>query len=140
MAADLQQSRPLLLLLEDEASLVGALLGLLEADFEIDVAGTVEEARMLLGTRSYAIILSDHMLPGKVQGLDFLIEAMERQPAAKRILMTGYLNPELLGRSVSLAGLSACLLKPMDLAKLGGVLKQALAGPGGVSPTGTAQS
>lgn len=140
MAEDLRQSRPLLLLLEDEGALVGALLGHLEADFEVDVAGTVDEARMLLASRSYAIILSDHMLPGKVQGLDFLMEAMERQPAAKRILMTGYLNPELLGRSVSLARLSACLLKPMDLAKLGTVLKQALSGPGGAPPTGTAQS
>lgn len=140
MAEDFQQSRPLLLLLEDEGALVAALLGHLETDFEVDVAGTVDEARMLLAARSYAIILSDHMLPGKVQGLDFLMEAMERQPAAKRILMTGYLNPELLGRSVSLARLSACLLKPMDLAKLGTVLKQTLAGPGVIPSTGTAQS
>src|SRR5688572_766774 len=90
-------ARPLLLLVEDEA------------------AGTVDEARLLLGSRKYALILSDHMLPGRDQGLDFLVEALERQPAAKRILMTGYLNPDLLGRSVNLAGLSACLLKPVDM-------------------------
>ena len=140
MVEEFQQPRPLLLLLEDEGPLVNALLGFLDADFEIDVAGTVDEARMLLAARSYAIILSDHVLPGKVQGLDFLMEAMERQPAAKRILMTGYLNPELLGRSVSLARLSACLVKPMDLAKLGTVLKQVLAGAGGGPPAGTTQS
>lgn len=121
-------SRPLLLLLEDETTLAAALVGNLEADFEIDVAGTAEEARLLLASRVYDLILSDHMLPGEAQGLDFLLEALERQPAAKRILMTGYLNPDLLSRCVSVARLSACLLKPVDLAKLRTVLQQALAG------------
>jgi DNA-binding NtrC family response regulator len=128
MAGADQPPRPLLLLLEDEAQLAGALRDNLEADYEIDTAGTVEEARLLLATRRYAIILSDHMLPGREQGLDFLVEAMQRQPAAKRILMTGYLNPELLGRSVALAQLSACLLKPVDMGALRAELRRALTG------------
>jgi DNA-binding NtrC family response regulator len=127
MADAVTPSRPLLLLVEDEATLVAALVPNLENDFEIDVAGTADEAGMLLGSRQYAIILSDHMLPGKVQGLDFLVQALERQPSAKRILMTGYLNPDLLGRSVNLAQLSACLLKPVDTAKLRQELHRALA-------------
>lgn len=122
-----KSSRPPLLLVEDETTLVGALVANLENEFEIEVAGTVDEARLLLGSRKYAIILSDHMLPGKDQGLDFLVEALERQPTAKRILMTGYLNPDLLGRSVSLAQLSACLLKPVDMANLRQELHRALA-------------
>jgi DNA-binding NtrC family response regulator len=126
--ADISKSlRPLLLLVEDEATLVGALVANLENDYEIEVAGTADEARLLLGSREYAVIVSDHMLPGMAQGLDFLIEAMERQPAAKRILMTGYLNADLLGRSVTLAQLSACLIKPVDMAKLRQELQRALA-------------
>lgn len=126
MADISKSSRPLLLLVEDEATLVGALVANLENDFEIEVAGTADEARLLLGSREYAIIVSDHMLPGEAQGLDFLIEAMERQPKAKRILMTGYLNADLLGRSVTLAQLSACLIKPVDVAKLRVELQRAL--------------
>jgi DNA-binding NtrC family response regulator len=126
MADDVKPSRPTLLLLEDEVSLVSALTANLEPDYEIEVAGTVAEARLLLGTRRFAIILSDHMLPGVAQGLDFLVEALERQPTAKRILMTGYLNPELLGRSLTLAKLSACLLKPVDIAKLKQELQRAM--------------
>jgi DNA-binding NtrC family response regulator len=68
------------------------------------------------------------MLPGRAQGLDFLVEALQRQPEAKRILMTGYLNPDLIGRSVSLAQLSACLLKPVDIGRLKQELKRALGG------------
>lgn len=127
MADIAKPSRPLLLLVEDEATLVGALVANFEKEYDIEVAGTVDEARLLLGSRSYAVIVSDHMLPGQTQGLDFLIEAMERQPAAKRILMTGYLNADLLGRSVTLAQLSACLIKPVDIAKLRTELQRALA-------------
>lgn len=121
-------SRPSLLLVEDEVTLVAALRENLEMEYDVEVAGTVEEARLLLSSRKFDVILSDHMLPGKDQGLDFLVEALERQPATKRILMTGYLNPDLLGRSVSLAQLSACLLKPVDPAQLKLELRRALAG------------
>jgi DNA-binding NtrC family response regulator len=128
MADIAKPSRPLLLLVEDEVTLVEALIANFENEYDIEVAGTVDEARLMLGSRKYALIVSDHMLPGDAQGLDFLIEAMERQPAAKRILMTGYLNADLLGRSVTLAQLSACLIKPVDIAKLRAELQKALAG------------
>ena len=128
MADAAPASRPSLLLVEDEAALAAALRENLEMEYEVEVAGTVEEARLLLSSRNFSVILSDHMLPGKAQGLDFLVEALERQPTAKRILMTGYLNPDLLGRSVSLAQLSACLLKPVDPPKLKQELRRALAG------------
>ena len=128
MADAAPASRPSLLLVEDEVTLVAALRENLEMEYDVEVAGTVEEARLLLSSRNFSIILSDHMLPGKDQGLDFLVEAMERQPSAKRILMTGYLNPDLLGRSVSLAELSACLLKPVDPTQLKQEIRRALAG------------
>ena len=128
MADTANLSRPLLLLVEDEAALAAAIVANFEGEYEIEVAGTADEARLLLGSRRYAVILSDHMLPGQAQGLDFLIEAMERQPSAKRILMTGYLNPDLIGRSVSLAQLSACLLKPVDIGQLRVELRRVLAG------------
>jgi two-component system response regulator YesN len=119
-------SRPLLLLVEDEAPLAFALCESLSDQFEIEVAGNVAEARMLLGSRKFDIILSDHMLPGKQQGLEFLMEALSQQPNVKRILMTGYLNPELLSRSASLAQLSACLIKPFEISQLRKELDEAL--------------
>jgi DNA-binding NtrC family response regulator len=98
----------------------------LKDEFEIEVAGNVEEARALFNTRKYDLILSDHMLPGKLQGLDFLIEAFQRRPETKRILMTGYLNPELLSRGAALAQLSACLIKPVEIMRLRKELDEAL--------------
>ncbi len=126
MADPATSFRPWLLLVEDEAPLAEATKANLESDFQVEVAGTVAEAIQRLGTRQYTVIISDHLLPGKEQGLNFLMTALERQPAAKRILMTGYLNPELLGRSVSVAQLSACLVKPVSMAILRQELQRVL--------------
>lgn len=125
--AESVQARPAVLLVEDEAQLVSLLRDQLDADYEIEVAGTVDEALLLLGTRRFAAIVSDHLLPGKEQGLDFLVEALRRQPEAKRILVTGYMNPELLARAVPLAELSACLMKPVGGAQLRQVLADVIA-------------
>ena len=121
--------RPVILILEDEPQLTLIICDLIGDDFEIETAGDVQEALGLLAKRKFDILLSDQMLPGKKQGLDFLMDAMEKQPEAKRILMTGYLNPELLSRGTTMAGLSACLLKPVDSARLKEALRMALNRP-----------
>ena len=119
-------SLPSLLLVEDEAILASTLCECLSGQFEIEVAANAAEAHLLLGGRKFDVILSDHLLPGKQQGLDFLMEAMRQQPEAKRILMTGYLNPELLARGLHLAQLSACLIKPVELSRLRKELDEAI--------------
>jgi len=51
----------------------------------------------------------------------------ERHPRTKRILLTGYMNPELLSRSIAIAELSACLIKPVKAVELAAAVRQALA-------------
>ncbi len=118
--------RPVVLLLDDEAQLTLVMTRMLGEEFEIEVASNVEEARLLLGTRQFDALVCDHMMPGAVQGLDFLVEAMTVQPNAKRILMTGYMNPELLARAVSVAQLHGVLLKPCSLQHIRKSLHDAL--------------
>ena len=125
--AETLSTRPWVLLLEDEAELVTILCESLKDEYQFDVAVNAEEALKLLNGRAYDLILSDLMLPGKKQGLDFLLLAMYQQPKAKRILMSGYLSPELLARSVPLAQLSACLMKPVEMGLLRQELRAALA-------------
>jgi DNA-binding NtrC family response regulator len=118
--------RPAVLLLDDEAQLTTVMTRMLENEFDIEVAANVEEATMLLGTREFDAIIADHMMPGQKQGLDFLVEAIRLRPAAKRILMTGYMNPELLARAVTLGQLSALLLKPATAQQIRKALHDAL--------------
>ncbi len=124
---DEPKHRPAVLLLEDEAELMAVTCAGLGEEFAIETAANVDEARRLLATHRFDVLICDHMLPGRTQGLDFLIEAMQTQPKAQRILLTGYMNPELLSRSQSLAQLSACLLKPISASALRRKLHELLA-------------
>lgn len=125
MSADAKH-RPVVLLLDDEAQLTAVMGRMLEGEFDIETAANVDEAMLLLGTRPFDAIVADHMMPGARQGLDFLVEAMRLQPNAKRILMTGYMNPELLTRAVTLGQLSALLLKPATSQQMRKALHDAL--------------
>ncbi len=120
------QRRPAVLLVEDDSDLAAAICLNLEGEFEVERATDAAEALMLLGTKKYDAILSDHMMPGKLQGLDFLVTASERAPETKRILMTGYMNPELLTRGVMLAKLSGVLLKPATMGQIRKALHDSL--------------
>jgi DNA-binding NarL/FixJ family response regulator len=126
-AAASPPAKPAVLLIDDEPFILDVMRAGLAADFEIETAGSAEEADVMIGTRRYAAIVCDQILPGE-NGLEFLIRAFRQQPTARRILLTGYINPELLSRSTSLAGLSACLLKPVHFAELKKTINAAIAG------------
>jgi DNA-binding NtrC family response regulator len=118
-------TRPVILLVDDEPELLQTMRLGLGNEFELDCATSAEEAELMLGTREYDAIVSDHLMPGE-EGLQFLIRAGKRHPKTRRILITGYMNPELISRSVALAGLSACLLKPIPSDQLANSIRQAL--------------
>lgn len=122
---DATPARPSVLLLEDDAPLAEVVTLTLSDEFEIAHAATVEEAKGLLAGRTFDVLLCDHMMPGRQQGLNFLVEAMTRYPKSRRILLTGYMNPDLLSRSVAVAGLTACLIKPVPMDQLRLTLRQA---------------
>jgi DNA-binding NarL/FixJ family response regulator len=78
-----------------------------------------------MSARPYAVVVCDHVMPGEA-GLSFLVRMREKHPATRRILLTGYINPELLSRSTTAAGLSACLLKPVNIGELSRAVRAAL--------------
>ena len=120
-------SAPVVLLVEDDVQLRATMKLALEAEFQVDTAASAEEAELCLGTRPYAAIISDHMMAGE-QGLSLLVRNAGLRPAVARILMTGYTNPELLSRSVAVAKLSACLIKPVPAADLLAAVRRAVRG------------
>jgi response regulator RpfG family c-di-GMP phosphodiesterase len=115
-----------LLLIDDEPYILELMRTGLAADFEIETAASAEEAALLTGTRKYDVIVCDQVMPGQ-NGLEFLMRSAELQPETRRIMMTGYINPELLSRAVPLAGLSACVLKPAHPNELKRVIHEVLA-------------
>jgi two-component system response regulator HupR/HoxA len=107
------------LLVDDEAALLQTLRLSLQNEFDIELASSAAEAELMMATKTYKVVVCDHLMPGE-EGLHFLIRASERFSQTRRILITGYMNPELLARSVAIAGLSSVILKPAkgeDVAK-----------------------
>jgi DNA-binding NtrC family response regulator len=124
-AAATPSIRPVVLLVDDEPALLDSLRQGLQADFDLDFAASAEEAELMMATRNYDVVVSDHLMSGE-EGLQFLIRAGQRRPATRRILLTGYMNPELISRSVAVADLSACLVKPVHAAHLAQAIRAAL--------------
>ena len=118
-------SKPVVLLVDDEPEICNVIeLGLKnECDFES--ARSAEEAELMLATRKYDVIICDHLMPEE-EGMAFLIRAMTLFPKVRRILMTGYTNPELLARCTGLADLSGCLVKPVRAFELLSAINRAL--------------
>jgi two-component system response regulator HupR/HoxA len=126
MTAPAPKPKPAVLLIDDEPDILHLMRTGLEDEFEIVTATSAEEATLLTGMRQFDVIVCDQIMPGQ-NGLDFLMRSAELQPGSRRIMMTGYINPELLFRAVSLAALSVCLLKPTHPHELKKAIKAALA-------------
>jgi DNA-binding NarL/FixJ family response regulator len=116
---------PTVMLVDDEPLLLDSLGQELQESCKLYTAGSAADAEQLLVARRYDVIICDHMLPGE-QGLDFLMRVAELLPSTKRILITGYTNPEFISRSMAIAGLSSCLVKPVKAAQVADAIKAAL--------------
>lgn len=109
--------RGAILLVDDERPLLDLFTEALSPEFDVDRAATAREAAFLMRKKSYKVVVCDHLMPGG-NGLGFLVHAREEHPNTQRILVTGYMKPEMLLRSVNEAALYRYLLKPVSLPEL----------------------
>ena len=117
--------RPSVLIVDDEAQIREVLRLGLESQFEVEAARSANEAELMMATRHYDVVVCDHIMPDE-EGLPFLMRARKLFPKTQRILLTGYVNPELLSRSTELAGLAGCVMKPVNAAELAEAINFAL--------------
>ena len=96
-------------------SLVALRLGL--ARYDVLSAGSGAEALALIRASEPLAAILDVDMPGG-NGLSFLVDAREEYPDMQRVLVTGYMKPEMLLRSVNEAALYRYLLKPVSLPEL----------------------
>jgi two-component system response regulator HupR/HoxA len=112
-----QPHRGSVLLIDDEKSLVLLYAEALSTHFDCDTANTARDAGFMMHKKQYKVVVCDHLMPGG-NGLSFLVHAREEHPNTQRILVTGYMKPEMLLRSVNEAALYRYLLKPVSLPEL----------------------
>lgn len=112
------------LLVDDERSLLDVFTTALSPMFDITTATTAREADLILHKHAFKVVVADHLMPGG-NGMNFLTRAREEFPHMQRILVTGYMKPEMLLRSVNEAALFRYLLKPVAVAELIKVVQDA---------------
>jgi DNA-binding NtrC family response regulator len=122
-------SKDPILIVDDEKPILEAYTAALEPYFEVTTANSAREADFILRKKSFKAVISDHLMPGG-NGMSFLVRAREEYPEMQRILVTGYMKPEMLIRSVNEAALFRYLLKPVALAELVKVVHEAVRAAG----------
>lgn len=112
------------LLVDDEKPLLDVYAAALSPLFEITTASNAREADFILQKKAFKVVVADHLMPGG-NGMNFLVRAREEFPHMQRVLVTGYMKPEMLLRSVNEAALFRYLLKPVSMSELIKVVQDA---------------
>ncbi len=118
-------ARPRVLLVDDEEVLLMVFRLGLEREFDVETASSAAEAARKMDECDFDAIVCDHRMPG-LTGAEFLLEASLRHPRTRRIMLTGYVNPDLLAKTVTEAGLSAWLSKPLKIQTLAQTIRAAV--------------
>lgn len=113
-----------ILLVDDEQPLLEVYVAALSPWFEVATASNAREADFILQKKAFKAVIADHLMPGG-NGMNFLVRAREEFPHMQRILVTGYMKPEMLLRSVNEAALFRYLLKPVSMTELLRVVQDA---------------
>src|SRR5450432_3472855 len=123
-----------LLVVDDEPDLRTLYeLTLLREGYDLDTAGTVQEALLHLKDRTYSAVITDMRLPDGT-GLDVLRWLEESGRREKAIVITAYGSSENAVEALK-AGAYDYLTKPVDLKQFRGVVASALGRGGSGAPT-----
>ncbi len=118
-------SRDEILVVDDERPLLDVFAEALLTRFNVTTATSAREAEFILRKKAFKVVIADHLMPGG-NGMSFLVRAREEFPHMQRILVTGYMKPEMLLRSVNEAALFRYLLKPVAMAELVNTVQEAI--------------
>jgi DNA-binding NtrC family response regulator len=113
------------LIVDDEKPLLEVYAAALSPSFDVTAATNAREADFILQRKKFKVVVADHLMPGG-NGMNFLVRAREEFPHMQRILVTGYMKPEMLLRSVNEAALFRYLLKPVSMPELLKVVNDAV--------------
>ncbi len=104
-----------ILILDDEELVTSSLVSFLELEtpYRIEAFNAPLEALGWLDGQTVDVVIADFLMPD-MDGITFLTKVRERQPAASRILLTGYADKENAIRAINEAGLYHYLEKPWD--------------------------
>ncbi|MCJ8278221.1 MAG: hybrid sensor histidine kinase/response regulator [Bdellovibrionales bacterium] len=114
-----------ILCIDDEKHNLEALERLLRKSYDIVLAESGAEALKTLEDHQFSLIISDQKMP-EMTGVEFLKKAIDHQPDAIRILLTGYTDLESVIGAINQGQIYRYVTKPWDPEELQGIVQQAI--------------
>lgn len=108
-----QASDRRILIVDDESAIRKLFADWLSEDFECETAASADEALAILATETYALVISDMMMPGR-NGVELLREVRSRYPTTAVIMISGVDRPQRV-RDALRVGAFDYLIKPCEL-------------------------
>jgi len=120
--------KPKILIVDDEEALLMALRRLFNGPrYEVETADSLDSAKECLDKKTYDIVMTDLRLgdPTNREGMDVIIYARQKNPAAKIILWTAYGNPSIEEEALK-SGAHYYFEKPISPKKIGEIIQSEL--------------
>jgi len=122
----MEQHKPRILLVDDDANILGSLRRNLARMYDIVARETPREALALIEAGgAFAAIVSDLRMPG-MSGVEFFEQAQQLAPNSGRIMLTGDADLDTAIEAVNRGNIFRFLRKPTPLEKLRETLQEAV--------------
>jgi two-component system response regulator HupR/HoxA len=101
------------LIVDDEAAILESLELTLGADYRVFTASSGEAGLEVLEREEISLIIADQVMP-TMSGVEFLEKAIERNPDAVRMMLTGYADIGSLARAINEGRIYRYIAKPWE--------------------------
>jgi two-component system response regulator HupR/HoxA len=102
-----------ILVVDDEPAILESLELTLGSDYRVHTATSGEEGLDILEREDIALIIADQVMP-TLSGVEFLEKAIERNPQAIRMMLTGYADIGSLARAINEGRIYRFIPKPWE--------------------------
>lgn len=116
------------LILDDEPNVLTSLNALLdsETDYNVLAFASSQEALEAIQTNEIDLAIVDYLMPGDLNGIDFLLTLKQKQPFSIRMILTAYADKENVIKAINEVGLFKYLEKPWNNADLLETIREGL--------------
>jgi len=113
VATEEQVIKPKVLYVDDESHNLTAFKSAFRRDFEVFIANSAKEGLDILANEEISIIITDQRMP-EMTGVEMLEQAVEYEPDAMRILLTGYSDMQAVVEAINRGKVYYYMQKPWD--------------------------
>ena len=116
------------LLLDDDQNVIESVSSLLslETDYHVLVFTSASEAVAAIEAHEIDLAIVDYLMPGAIDGIEFLMALKAKQPYSIRMILTAYADKGNAIKAINEVGLYKYLEKPWDNEELLQIIREGL--------------